>query len=151
MTLAVPVWAELVWLQPPDPDQTAVARSYFYAETYWSESVDDFLLESNGQLYAVQWWGHDMYAPGPALADYFVLRIYADDPGVPEREQSLPGEILVEENHYSWTEVWDDDAGQNWYFMDLHDAFIYSGGVKYWISLQVVAMVWSGRRSLKMK
>ena len=139
LALALPALAEQVWLQPPDPDQTAVARSFYYAETYWNESADDFMLEAPGELVAVECWGHDVNAPGPAVADFLVIRIYEDSIG-PETDLTEPGTMLVEETHSSWSEVWDQGVGQNHYFLDLQNVFPYMGSTKYWISFQVVAL-----------
>jgi len=137
MSLVAVAGADQLWYQPPDPLDTGVARSFYYADQYWNESADNFQIATAGEVIAVEWWGHDSYAPEPAMAEHFMIRIYEDV--VPPGGSSQPGSLLVEEMHLSWMETWDGEAGHHHYMVDLLNPFPYMGGLKYWISIQVVS------------
>lgn len=126
----------LKWSQLPNVEGTGITSEYRTSDDFWAESADDFYCADGAPIVSIEWWGVDWTAVGTPGVTSFVIRFYSDVPAPPF---SHPGDLLCEEEVYSWTaELIPGYDDYYHYAAELPVSFAQVAENVYWISIQAI-------------
>ncbi len=125
------------WCQLPGEDPSLWSQ-LDQCQNWTALAADDFFCDDGSPINRVEWWGIHV-PPECGTPQTFIIRFYSDvpaDPANPDQPWSHPGDIILEQECFSATEVWDEEYQQYHYSQELPQWFYQEVGTVYWFSVQ---------------
>jgi hypothetical protein len=125
-----------VWEQRPDTlEWSNFASSIKRSQGFWMKTADDFMVETDDHIVALEWWGQ---IEKPEMID--TVRVYFYERAT-EPPYDIPGErtYVQDVTGFSAEQIWEDGSYYvHHYTGDLPVPFEPAAGDTYWLCVQAI-------------